>query len=80
MTTIKNKQIRAYFERKTDTLKVTIRRNGDVVVRTTKRRGDGGRGPWNMFAGHREDIAFEVAQGIFDRTGEIDLASGKGEA
>jgi nanoRNase/pAp phosphatase (c-di-AMP/oligoRNAs hydrolase) len=67
MKTITNKHIRAYFERKSDTIKVTIRRNGNVVVRTTKRRGDGGRSPWDMLAGHRDDIAFDIAQDIFDR-------------
>lgn len=71
---INDKQIRSFFERKADTLKVTIRRNGDVIVRTNKRRGDGGRGPWDMYAGHRDDIAFDVAQDIFDRE------NGKGDA
>ena len=65
---ITDKQIRAFFERKPDTMKVTIRRNGDVIVRTNKRRGDGVRGPWNMFAGHRDEIAFDVAQDLFDRS------------
>lgn len=64
---VSDKQIRAFFERKTDTMKVTIRRDGEVIVRTNKRRGDGGRGPWNMFAGHRDEIAFDVAQDLFDR-------------
>lgn len=80
---VTNKQIRAFFERKADTLKVTIRRNGDVIVRTTKRRGDGGRIPWDMYAGHRDDIAFDVAQDIFDRKlpdAIQALRDGKGEA
>jgi hypothetical protein len=64
---VTDKQIRAFFERKPDTIKVTIRRNGDVVVRTNKLRGDGVRGPWYMFAGHRDEIAFDVAQDLFDR-------------
>jgi hypothetical protein len=64
---VTDKQIRAFFERKNDTMKVTIRRNGDVVVRTNKQRGDGVRGPWNMFAGHRDEIASDVAQDLFDR-------------
>lgn len=64
---VTDKQIRAFYERKTDTLKVTIRRNGEVIVRTTKRRGDGGRVPWNMCAGHRDEIAYDVAQDLFDR-------------
>lgn len=64
---VTDKQIRAFFERKSDTIKVTIRRNGDVIVRTNKRRGDGGRSPWDMYAGHREDIAFDIAQDLLDR-------------
>ena len=60
---ITDKQIREYLLLDPDHLKVIIKRNGQVHVRTNRPRGDGGSTPWSMFAGCREDIArdYEIA-------------------
>jgi hypothetical protein len=57
---ISNREIREHVTRNPENLSATVRRNGHVIVRTSRPRGDGGRIPWNMFAGFRDEIAREI--------------------
>lgn len=51
-----DKQIREYLLNDNRNDKVRITRSGEVLVRTTRERGDGGRRPFWMFAGFRSDF------------------------
>lgn len=57
---MKNAQIRDHILRNPDHLKVTIKRNGEIHVRTNKPRGDGGPTPWLMLWGSRQDAIDEI--------------------
>jgi hypothetical protein len=43
-------------------IKVTIKRDGQIVVRTNRQRGDGGPTPWNMYWGDRTDAVRQFTQ------------------
>lgn len=62
-TTVTNRQIRAYILRNPDHLKVTIKADGQILVRTNKRRGDGGPTPWTMYWGDRSDAVAMLETG-----------------
>lgn len=59
-TTITDSQIRDYILTNPDHIKVTIKRNGEIHVRTNKQRGDGGNTPWSMFWGWRSDAVTDI--------------------
>ena len=60
MKTITDAQIRQYLRGDSRNDKVRITRSGEVLVRTNRERGDGGRRPWWMFAGFRADLVREI--------------------
>ena len=53
-----NKQIRSNLLSDSRNLSVRITRKGEVIVRTTRARGDGGKTPWTMLAGYVTDPQF----------------------
>jgi hypothetical protein len=59
-TNITDSQIREYILTNPDHIKVTIKRNGDIHVRTNKQRGDGGKTPWTMYWGDRSDAVRNI--------------------
>lgn len=61
---ITDQQIRAHFWRDPQTIAVTVKRDGRVIVRAYQTGGGGF--PVNRVMGLRHDIAFDVAQALFD--------------
>jgi hypothetical protein len=52
---INNSSIRSFILRNPDHLRATIRRDGRIIVKTNKQRGDGGPIPWAMYWGDVSD-------------------------
>jgi hypothetical protein len=64
---MKNKEIRNYIlGQDEDHMCVRIKRNGEIHVRTKKPPGDGGRTPWTMFYGWRNDVVREIG-GVMEK-------------
>ena len=60
---ITNKAIRAHIlNSNSDHQSVTIKRDGQIIVRTNRQRGDGGSTPWKMYWGDRTDAAAQIAR------------------
>lgn len=68
MSTTTNKQIRQHILRNADHVRVIIKRDGQIHVRTNRQRRDdfSKRGPWTMFWGNRCDAVEQIAHAAWN--------------